>query len=115
MIWVITDLGERLAVLPLSPEIGNLLLTSSGYNCILDVLIICSMMAGLFTNPQNNLLKDICDYLDLKLPELWRPGKKYVGNVANTVLQCPEDFGLEGYNWFEMTSIAIHPTVPHMM
>ncbi|KAH0706868.1 hypothetical protein KY289_011944 [Solanum tuberosum] len=36
--------------------------------------------------------------------------KKYVGNVANTVLQCPEDFGLEGYNWFEMTSIAIHPT-----
>ncbi|KAH0706870.1 hypothetical protein KY289_011946 [Solanum tuberosum] len=40
--------------------------------------------------------------------------KKYVGNVANTVLQCPEDFGLEGYNWFEMTSIAIHPTVPHM-
>ncbi|KAG5569675.1 hypothetical protein H5410_059441 [Solanum commersonii] len=39
---------------------------------------------------------------------------KYVGNVANTVLQCLKDFGLEGYNWFEMTSIAIHPTVPHM-
>ncbi|KAL3372437.1 hypothetical protein AABB24_008807 [Solanum stoloniferum] len=63
--WVITDLGERLAVLPLSPEIGYLLLTSSAYNCIPDVLVICSMMAGLFTNPQNNLLKDICDYLDL--------------------------------------------------
>ncbi|KAH0710071.1 hypothetical protein KY284_011498 [Solanum tuberosum] len=38
--------------------------------------------------------------------------KKYVGNVANAVLQCLEDFGLEGYNWFEM---VIHPTVPHMM
>lgn len=40
--------------------------------------------------------------------------KKYVGNVGRTVLQCPEDFGLEGYDFFEVTSMAIHPTIPHI-
>ncbi|KAH0710087.1 hypothetical protein KY284_011514 [Solanum tuberosum] len=65
--WVITDLGRRLARLPLSPEMGNLLLTSSQYNCCPEMLTICSMMAvsGKFVNPTNDLLMDLFDYLVL--------------------------------------------------
>ncbi|WMV60022.1 hypothetical protein MTR67_053407 [Solanum verrucosum] len=40
--------------------------------------------------------------------------KKYVGNVRSTVLQCPEDFGVEGYPHIELNNMVIHPTVPHI-
>ncbi|KAH0774259.1 hypothetical protein KY290_011396 [Solanum tuberosum] len=82
-----------------------------------------SVIDGVFCSLDDSLQITVYDSIHkcfwaLKLPDDMETGKvwvkKYVGNVANTVLQCPEDFGLEGYNWFEMTSIAIHPTVPHM-
>ncbi|XP_015166835.1 F-box protein At5g03970-like [Solanum tuberosum] len=40
--------------------------------------------------------------------------KKYVGNVRSIVLQCPEDFGVEGYPHIELNNMVIHPTVPHI-
>ncbi|KAH0710059.1 hypothetical protein KY284_011486 [Solanum tuberosum] len=40
--------------------------------------------------------------------------KKYVGNVKSTVLQCPEDFGVEGYPHIVLNNMVIHPTVPHI-
>ncbi|KAH0736855.1 hypothetical protein KY285_012562 [Solanum tuberosum] len=73
-----------------------------------------SVIDGVFCSLDDSLQITVYDSIHkcfwaLKLPDDMETGK------ANTVLQCPEDFGLEGYNWFEMTSIAIHPTVPHMM
>ncbi|KAH0710084.1 hypothetical protein KY284_011515 [Solanum tuberosum] len=64
-----------------------------------------SVIDGVFCSLDDSLQITVYDSIHkcfwvLKLPDDMETGK------ANTVLQCPEDF--------EMTSIAIHPTVPHM-